>query len=333
MRSLVLGGSKFVGARLVDRLLRAGHDVSVFNRGRSAPSNAHTRQLVGDRRDAGSMRAALQGGNWDTVFDVSGYVLATDAERFDELIDLLDGRVGRYVFVSSVMAYAVTGDVPWTEDAPVRDEPADTYGGFKVHAERTLLDRWRSTGFEVAIARPAAIYGQENNIFDMETAMFLRLRQGRPILVPHAGLVTMSYGHVDDLCAALMVLAEHPRANGEIVNVTGGGVTSMRYVTTLAEVVGVEPDVVVVPDRVTETLSRPPYSRLFQARHHGVASTEKARLTLGIPRGRDLAQGHQETYQWFLGSRLAGAEANLQDPLWGKGFDFDYEAEVLAGIG
>ena len=332
MRSLVLGGSQFVGARLVDHLVRAGHDVSVLNRGRSAPSRPRVRHLVGDRRDTESMRTALQGGEWDVVFDVSGYVMATDAVHFDELVDLLDGRIGRYVFVSSVMAYAPTGDVPWSEDAPVRAEPVDTYGGFKVHAERTLLDRRRTTGLEVAVARPAAIYGPENNIFDMETAMFLRLRQGRPILVPHAGLVTMSYGHVDDLCAALLSLAENPRANGEIVNITGGAVTSIRYVTIVAEVVGVEPDIVLVPDRVTETLSRPPYSRLFQARHHGVASTEKARAMLGLPHGRDLALGHQETYQWFLGSRLADAEANLQDPLWGKGFDFDYEAEILVGI-
>ena len=57
-----------------------------------------------------------------------------------------------------------------------------------------------------SIARPAAIYGPDNNIYDMETAMFLRLRRKLPVLLPHGGLVTGNYGHVDDLCALLRAL-------------------------------------------------------------------------------------------------------------------------------
>ena len=59
--------------------------------------------------------------------------------------------------------------------------------------------------------RPAAIYGPHNNIYDMEAAMFLRLVQGRPILVPHGGLVLNSYGHVDDLVDAIMVMCTAPQ--------------------------------------------------------------------------------------------------------------------------
>ena len=81
----------------------------------------------------------------------------------------------------------------------------------------------RRTGFPGSVARPAAIYGPDNNIHDMETAMFLRLRRGLPILLPHEGLVTTSYGHVDDLCRNLLEMAALPAAAGEIVNITGDG--------------------------------------------------------------------------------------------------------------
>ena len=63
------------------------------------------------------------------------------------------------------------------------------------------------TGFPGSVARPAAIYGPDNNIYDMELPMFLRLLQRRPILVPHEGLVVGSYGHVDDLCEAMITMA------------------------------------------------------------------------------------------------------------------------------
>jgi nucleoside-diphosphate-sugar epimerase len=328
VRTLVLGGSSFVGGRLVRRLLDEGHDVSVMNRGRSGSPVEGVTQLTADRRDAASMRAALGDQRWDAVFDVSGYVMATDAENFTALLDLIEGRATRYVFVSSVMAYQPTGFFPWYEDAPQRDEPPTTYGGFKAFAERSLLQRHAGGAFEANVARPAAIYGPANNIYDMEAAMFLRLRRGLPVLLPHGGLVATSYGHVDELAAALLVLASSPNAAGEIFNISGVGVTAEQYVRTLADIVGVEPDVRLIPDEMLGELDRPAFGRLFRARHHGVISVEKAQTRLGLPRERSFRAGHEDTYEWFLNSPLAAADTNLDDPLWGKGFDFTYEAEV-----
>jgi nucleoside-diphosphate-sugar epimerase len=328
MRCLVLGGSSFVGGRLVGRLLAAGHDVSVLNRGRTGSPRPEVTQLTADRRDLDSMRSALDGRDWDAVFDVSGYVMATDAANFTGLLDLVEGRAGRYVFVSSVMAYAQTGFFPWYEDGPVRDEPPTTYGGFKVFAEQALMDRHRRGRLSAAVARPAAIYGPENNIYDMETAMFLRLQRHLPILLPNAGLVVTSYGHVDELADALLAMASSDAAAGEIFNITGVGVTAEQYVRTLADVVGAKPDIRFVPDEMLSTLERPAFSRLFGARHHGVISTQKARSRLGLPPERDFRTGHAETYEWFLSSPLASAELDLDDPLWGKGFDLGYEAEI-----
>src|SRR3954447_9837500 len=333
MRTLVLGGSSFVGGRLVKRLLEQGDDVAILNRGRSGSAVDGVRQLIADRKDIDTMKSALTGEEWDAVYDVSGYIMATDAENFSGLVDLVDGSVGRYVFVSSVMAYAQSGLFPWAEDFVQRDEPSSTYGGFKVFAENLLLERHGSTGLPAAIARPAAIYGPENNIFDMESAMFIRLRKGLPILVPHGGLVTGSWGHVDDFVEALTVMATHDAAAGEIFNVTGSGVTAATYVEMLAEIVGVEPNVVLVPDEVVAELEKPAFCRLFRQRHHGVLSTQKLHDALGVPPERSFREGHEQTYEWFLASPLSSESTNLADPLWGKGFDLEFEAEVAARLG
>ena len=151
---------------------------------------------------------------WSTT--CPGFVMAAGGSDIGGLIELLDGRVGSYVFCSSIMAYdqSLAGIFPWTEDLPSNPEGTATYGGFKAVAEQLMLERHAATGFPASVVRPAAIYGPENNIYDMETPMFLRLLQSRPILVPHGGLVAGSYGHVDDLCELMVAMAEMPGGPG-----------------------------------------------------------------------------------------------------------------------
>ena len=73
MKTLVLGGTGFVGRRLVEVLTAEGAGVTVLNRGiTSVELPAGVARLVADRSDATSMRAALARTEWDAVFDVSG---------------------------------------------------------------------------------------------------------------------------------------------------------------------------------------------------------------------------------------------------------------------
>ena len=334
MRSLVLGGSTFVGRRLVLHLVEHGDDVAVLNRGRTPSAlPAQVRRLVADRTDAASMRAALEGTAWDATYDVSGFVMVAGGSPISELLELFDGRTGAYVFVSSIMAYEPTPLMPWTEDLPVTNDPPTTYGGFKAFAEAEVRKRSEQTGFPGSIARPAAIYGPDNNIHDMETAMFLRLRRGLPVLLPHGGLVTVSYGHVDDLCQQLMAMAAAgDSVTGEIVNTSGQGITTAGYVDKLAHIVGVEADVRLVPEEalplLKEKIDRPLWSHLFNARHHGLLSTEKG-TALDLPTERGFVLGHEQTYDWFRGSPLVDAPDQLFDPVWKAGYDFAAEAAAL----
>ncbi len=333
MRALVLGGSVFVGKRLVRALQATGCDVTVLNRGKTPTQlPAGVEHLAADRTDMGAMRAALGSREWDVVHDVSGFVMAAGGSDIASLIELLDGRVGSYVFCSSIMAYdqSLAGIFPWREDQPSNPEGIATYGGFKAFAERLMIERHAATGFPASVVRPAAIYGPDNNIYDMETPMFLRLLQSRPIIVPHGGLVAGSYGHVDDLCELMVTMGELPAARGEIFNVTADGVTSMRYVTTLAKIVGVEPDIVLVPDDLLPSISRPVFGHLFGVRHHAIASIDKASSLLNFRPRFDFEHGHHETYEWFRQQGWDEATEGMRDPVWGASWDFEAEAE-LAG--
>ena len=72
MRLLVLGGTVFLGRHLVEEALARGDDVTLFNRGRTAPELfPDVERLEGDRD--GNL-AALTGRSFDVVIDTSGFV-------------------------------------------------------------------------------------------------------------------------------------------------------------------------------------------------------------------------------------------------------------------
>lgn len=333
MKTLVLGGSQFVGLHTVRELVARGHEVAVLNRGRTETHlPPGVERLVADRRDAQSMRTALEGKEWDAVFDVSGFVMVAVGSNMSDLIDMLDGRVGAYVYTSSIMAYAPSGVFPWHESFPTVDEGPNTYGGFKKATEAALLERHGRTGFPASVVRPAAIYGPDNNIYDMEMATFLRLLRGLPIILPHDGLVTGSYGHVDDLCRAMVDMATHPKAAGEVFNITAEGVTANEYVSVLSEIVGKPADRVYMPSRYVGKLEKPAYSHLFGSFHHGVLSIGKAQDLLGFQPEYDFRRGHAQTFEWFMSAGLDSTVEAPADPLWFASYDFEYEARLAATL-
>ena len=333
MRALVLGGSVFVGRRLVERLVTEGHQVAVLNRGVTPTAlPAGVEHLVADRTDMEAMSRVLAGREWDAILDVSGFVMVAGGGDIAGLLDLVDGSVGHYVYVSSIMAYdqSQLGVFPWHEELDIDRSGPRSYGGFKAMVESAMLTRHGATGFPVTVVRPAAIYGPCNNIYDMETPMFLRLIQRRPILLPHGGLVTGSYGHVDDLCRMMVDMIGVDAAKGEVFNATAEAVTTSHYVATLAAIVGVEADVVMVPDDRPEGFPSGVYGHLFGSRHHAVLSMDKARRLLGYEPELGFEDGHRHTYDWFKKQGWDRLEGPLSDPVWRSSWDFEAEARAAA---
>jgi nucleoside-diphosphate-sugar epimerase len=332
MRALVLGGSVFVGRRLVERLVTEGHQVAVLNRGVTPTAlPAGVEHLVADRTDMEAMSRVLAGREWDAILDVSGFVMVAGGGDIAGLLDLVDGSVGHYVYVSSIMAYdqSQLGVFPWHEELDIDRSGPRSYGGFKAMVESAMLTRHGATGFPVTVVRPAAIYGP-CNIYDMETPMFLRLIQRRPILLPHGGLVTGSYGHVDDLCRMMVDMIGVDVAKGEVFNATAEAVTTSHYVATLAAIVGVEADVVMVPDDRPEGFPSGVYGHLFGSRHHAVLSMDKARRLLGYEPELGFEDGHRHTYDWFKKQGWDRLEGPLSDPVWRSSWDFEAEARAAA---
>src|SRR5262245_6358446 len=100
MKLLILGGTLYLGRHAVEAARARGHEVTLFNRGRTNPDLfPEVERLRGDREgDLG----ALAGRRWDAVIDTTGYV--PGAVRAS--CALLEEAVGHYTFVSSINVYA-----------------------------------------------------------------------------------------------------------------------------------------------------------------------------------------------------------------------------------
>jgi nucleoside-diphosphate-sugar epimerase len=104
---LVIGGTRYIGRLLVQRLLRAGHRVTVATRGYAPdPFGERIARVRVDRRNETAMRNAFaHAGPFDVVYDQMCY------NPLDAAIAVrtFAGRVGRYVMASTIDAYRVLG--------------------------------------------------------------------------------------------------------------------------------------------------------------------------------------------------------------------------------
>lgn len=187
LRILILGGTNFIGPHQVEYAQSRGHEITLFNRGRT---NTHlfpeVEKLIGDRNDDLS---ALEGRSWDAVIDNS----ATNPDWVERSANALRNTVGRYVFVSTRSVYADTSRVPMSVAAPVWTyeraglEPGATqrpYGLNKAFAEqaaRAAFGEDRSLVF-----RPGLIIGPGDTT-DRFTYWPVRIHRGGEVLAPGDG--------------------------------------------------------------------------------------------------------------------------------------------------
>lgn len=204
MRLLILGGTRFVGRHLVEAALSAGHAVTLFNRGTSAPDLfPGVESLRGDR--AGD-HAALRSGSWDAVVDVSAY----RPESVRAATGALRGRARTYVLVSTVSVYAAFQD-GGAEDAAAWDPETATeaqagpelYGPRKRACELALASAWDGPW---CVARPCVVAGPHDPT-DRFTYWPARLARGGRVLVPGAPGAFAQFVDARDLAAFLLIAA------------------------------------------------------------------------------------------------------------------------------
>jgi 2'-hydroxyisoflavone reductase len=319
MRLLVLGGTRFLGRALVESALARGHELTLFNRGQTnADLFPDLEQIRGDRT---LDLSPLEGREWDAVLDVATFL----PRAVRRSVEALDGRVGRYVFVSSISAYADLGTPP-VEGAPVAElddrdaEDVEHYGALKAACERIVLEAF---GDQALLVRPGLIVGPHDPT-DRFTYWPRRVSEGGSVLAPAPPEQPVQFIDVRDL-ADWIVAATESELDG-VYNATGDAITLERLLEECRSVSGEAEVVWVAPERLVAAgvgewlelplwIASPEYSAMHRT---DVSKAKRAGL-----RVRPLADTIADTLAWDAARQIPRAE--------GVGLTPERERELLAG--
>lgn len=218
-RVLLIGGTRFSGLYLWKELHKRGHQVTLFNRGKTAlkplskeSQEAFTKRIADTKFMKGNRQVKedlvkLASEKFDVIYDMNGRE-ATDTAP---LADIFNGKVEQFIYMSSAGVYKKSPLMPHTEgDA---EDPKSRHKG-KLETEAYL----RQIGIPFTSIRPVYIYGPLN-YNPLEEYFFTRLDAGRAVAIPGHGQHLTGLGHVEDLATAMAQVIGRDKAKGQVYNI------------------------------------------------------------------------------------------------------------------
>ena len=252
MRVLVTGTAGFIAGHLARRLVSDGHEVTGIDL--SPRTDQPYETVVADVRDAQALTAICNERRPELVFHLAAQASVAVSMREPDLdieVNVLgtlrlaqaaaEAGAQRFVFVSTGGALFGQPEIlPATEETPL--QPASVYGASKLAAERYLELLAPNWGLEVAVVRPANVYGPEQNPHGEAgvVAIFAaRMLRNEPVTIFGTGEDTRDYVYVDDIIDAFVLAAEAPEAATALAG-SGEQTSTNRIFELTAQATGYE---------------------------------------------------------------------------------------------
>ena len=324
MKLLVIGGTQFVGRHLVADAMGRGHDVTLFNRGITAPDLFPEAGHI--RGDRSADIDALKGHRFDAVVDTSGYL----PRKVRRSVVALRESAPFYTFVSSISVYADFSKSGLTEASavaqlsdPESENVAEDYGALKALCDAEVRSAY---GDAALIVRPGLIVGpfDPTNRF---TYWVARAARGGNVLAPGPPEAHVQFVDARDLARWTLDMVEN-RRDGTF-NVTGPErpLTMRGLLGTCVETSGGDARIVWIdPDQLVERevgswMELPLWAPEPELRGLMEVDISKA-LEMGL-RFRSLEETVRDTLAWIR---------SIDDPPGEAGMSEQRERELLAEL-
>jgi len=310
VRTLLIGGTGFIGSQVVRALEGLGHEVAVFHRG------ALTRELAGDRNDSEGLARAVHAFRPDEVLDC----ILSDGNQATELMRVLRGRTGRVIALSSQDVYRAAGILHRTEEGalerlPLTEESAlrtrsGVYGreatamlksifGWltadydKISVERAILGDPELPG---TVLRLPMVYGPGDPLHRFYPAV-KRIQDHRPAILLEERVARWrgTRGYVENVAGAIASAVASPQAAGRIYNAGDPDtLTEFEWTRAVGDAMGWEGRVVCLAEGDTPSHLRAPYN--FD--QHWITSTQRIRDELGYREVASRSEALRRTIEW-----------------------------------
>lgn len=324
---LITGGTGAVGPAVVRAFSTAGWTVRTLSRHAPAPGTpaADHAHIAGDIEDAGALASAMAG--IDVVVHMAALLHVVDPphglESEYQRINVAGAsaviraaqqeNVRRVVHLSSAAVYGAREDVVDETIPPAPDTP---YASSKLEAERLAIGAVGSDGAQLcSVLRLAAVYGPNVKGNYERLVRALARRQFVPV---GTGANRRTLIFEDDVARAILLAAEHPKAAGQIFNVTDGGIHTVAEITTaICRALGRRPPLMRLPLSIAFRMAaasevafgalgrHSPLTRatLRKYTEHSAVSGQRFRNVLGFEPQYSLEEGWRRT---VLDLRQAG---------------------------
>ena len=291
VRVLVLGGTVFIGRRIVERLHESGDDVLVVHRGIHTPDHwIAVDHLLTDRRNLRDHKDAVREFGPTAIVDSyarTGEDVECVLGVLPEVKSVVLSSQDVYQAYAGIQSGRCTSPVPLTEASQLRTDRypyrGEGYEGVPENYEKLDVEQlWLDRG--AVVLRLPMVYGPHDDQV-REDAILRRIRAGRRHIPVGVGNLLWSRGYVDDIATGVLAALDARNVDGTVMNL--GEPTTVPICTWYEQIVavaGAGVELVRVPDDVVPAdLSR---SRAFA--QHMLVSVRRAEELL------DWAPGNPE---------------------------------------
>lgn len=320
MRTLVTGGAGFIGSHLVEKLLSAGHEVSIlddFNdfydpaikRANIAAVADDVRVQTIDLRDAQAVKDLFQREKFDVIAHIAARAGVRPSISHPQLyydtnvngtLHLLEAArltgIERFIFASSSSVYGVSKVVPFSEDLHLT-QTISPYAATKIAGEFLCSTYSHLYKMRVVALRFFTVYGARQRP-DLAIHQFTRrIHAGQPIDQFGNGSTRRDYTYVDDIVQGVMAALRYEGPLFDIFNLGESETIELRtLITEVEHALGRKAQINQLPEQPGDV----PLT---------CADISKAKRLLGYKPTTSLRAGLPQFVDWFLRTQTSGSSA------------------------
>jgi NAD dependent epimerase/dehydratase len=257
-RVVVTGAGGFIGSHLAEQLVRAGAKVTAVVRYNSRGDDGNLRYLEPairrelavhriDLCDRDAARQALDGA--EIVFHLAAFVgipysyanphdavLNNVQSTLNVLSVVRETGIEKVVQTSTSEVYGSARQIPIPETHPL--QPQSPYSGSKIATDHIALSYHYAFDVPVAVMRPFNTFGPRQSARAVLPTVIAQALAGGDIKVG-ATTTTRDFTYVEDTIRGFLLVAESPKAVGEVINIgTGREVSIADAIAEIVKVVG-----------------------------------------------------------------------------------------------